>query len=196
VTKSNLVLRDLDLLAPMAADNLASVLVSVTTLDRDLARRMEPRAPTPGRRLETIRALSEARVPTGVLASPMIPGLNDAELERILEAAAGAGARVAGTILLRLPHGVKDLFVEWLETHYPNKAKRVLRLLREAHGGKLYEARWRRRMLGTGEYADLLRRRFDLACRRLCLEQGRGEELDVTRFRAPGRPGDQQRLFS
>jgi len=196
VTKSNLVLRDLDLLAAMAADRLASVLVSVTTLDRELARRMEPRAPTPGRRLETIRTLDDAGVPTGVLASPMIPGLNDAELDRILEAAAVAGASVAGTILLRLPHEVKDLFVAWLETHYPNRAKRVQRLLREAHDGKIYQAEWGRRMQGTGEYADLLRRRFDLACRRLGLDPCREADLDVTRFRVPGRPGKQRRLFS
>jgi DNA repair photolyase len=196
VTKSNLVLRDLDLLAAMAAERLASVLVSVTTLDRELARRMEPRAPTPGRRLETIRTLDDAGVPTGVLVSPMIPGLNDAELDRILEAAAVAGASVTGTILLRLPHEVKDLFVAWLETHYPNRAKRVQRLLREAHDGKIYQAEWGRRMQGTGEYADLLRRRFDLACRRLGLDPCREADLDVTRFRVPGRPGKQRRLFS
>jgi DNA repair photolyase len=196
VTKSTLVIRDLDLLVPMATDNLASVFVSITTLDRELARRMEPRASAPGRRLDTIRALSEAGVPTGVLASPMIPGLNDAELERILEASADAGARIAGTILVRLPHEVKELFVDWLAAHYPSKAKRVQRLLREAHGGKLYQSRWGTRMHGEGEYAGLLKRRFDLACRRLGLGSCPDVELDTEAFRVPGRPGKQQRLFS
>jgi len=196
VTKSDLVLRDLDLLAPLAQERLASVHVSITTLDLDLARRMEPRAPIPPRRLGAIRALAAAGVPVGVLASPMIPGLNDAELDRILEAAAEAGATSAGTILVRLPHEVKDLFVEWIGEHYPTKAERVLRLVREARGGKLYDSQWGERMRGQGEYAELLRKRFEHACRRFGLRtgDGRGADLDVTRFRVPGRP-EQGSLF-
>ncbi len=183
VTKSNLVLRDLDLLAPMAAKRLAHVFLSVTTLDRELARRMEPRAPTPERRLEALRALREAGVPCGVLAAPMIPGLNDAELERILEAAADAGARWAGYVLLRLPNEVKDLFAEWLEAQYPLRAAHVLGLVRATRGGKLNEPAFGSRMRGTGEYAELLRRRFAVTARRLGLD-GRPEPLVTTRFRA------------
>ncbi len=194
VTKSSLVLRDLDLLAPMAKKNLAAVFLSITTLDRVLARTMEPRAAAPRRRLETIRALSEAGIPVGVLASPMIPGLNDAELERILEAAAGAGARSAGYILLRLPHEVKEIFGEWLATHYPLKSEHVLSLLRQAHGGKLYESEFGTRMKGRGPYAELLKRRFDTACRRFGLLK-RDMDLDVTQFRVPPRAGDQPGLF-
>lgn len=186
VTKSDLVLRDLDLLAPMAEDGLASVFVSVTTLDRTLARRMEPRAPTPQRRLEAIRELDAAGVPTGVLASPMIPGLNDTELERILETAADAGGRQAGYVLVRLPHELKDLFTRWLETHYPDRAKRVLHRIRETRGGKLYDSTFGERHRGTGEMAELLNRRFELACRRFGLNE-RDLNLDTSRFRVPGR---------
>jgi len=195
VTKSSLVLRDLDLIAPMAGQNLAAVFLSITTLDRGLARTMEPRAAAPHRRLETIRALSEAGVPVGVLASPMIPGLNDQELERILEAAAAAGARTAGYILLRLPHEVKEIFAEWLETHYPLKAAHVLSLVRQTHGGKLYESEFGTRMKGRGPYAELLERRFATACRRLGLTRRGGSPLDVSHFRLPPRPGDQPGLF-
>jgi len=194
ITKSSLVLRDLDLLAPMAADRLASVFVSITTLDRGLARTMEPRAASPGRRLETLRALKEAGVPAGVLSSPMIPGLNDSELERILEAAAEAGARSAGYVILRLPHELKQLITEWLETHYPLKAKHVLSLLRQMHGGQLYDGEFGKRMKGTGPYAELLRRRFETACRRLGLSRS-PVPLDTSRFEPPRRPGDQLDLF-
>ena len=135
VTKSNLVLRDLDLLAPMAREGRVMVFFSVTTLDRTLARRMEPRAPTPERRLQAMRKLGEAGVPVGVLASPMIPGLNDAELERILESSVAAGATRAGYILLRLPHELKQLFVDWLDAHYPGRATKVLNRLRAMRGG-------------------------------------------------------------
>ena len=190
VTKSNLVLRDLDLLRPMAAQKLAEVFLSITTLDRDLARCMEPRAPTPERRLQALRALGEAGIPTGVLASPMIPGLNDAELDRILEAATAAGATRAAYMLLRLPHEVKGLFIEWIEAHYPSKAAKVLRLVREARGGKLYDAAFATRGHGTGEYAGLLRRRFQLACERLGLNRGEKSGLDCTSFRPPSeQPG-------
>ena len=195
VTKSSLVLRDLDLLGPMAEKNLSAVFLSITTLDPRLARTMEPRAAAPARRIETIRALSDAGVPVGVLASPMIPGLNDQELERILEAAASAGARTAGTILLRLPHEVKEIFAEWLAEHYPLKAEHVLSLVRQTHGGKLYDSEFGTRMKGSGPYAELLRRRFDTACRRLGLAQRGGSPLDVSQFRVPARPGDQPGLF-
>ena len=194
VTKSSLVLRDLDLLEPMARQNLAAVFLSITTLDRGLARTMEPRAAAPHRRLETIKALSDAGVPAGVLASPMIPGLNDKELESILEAAAAAGARTAGYILLRLPHEVKEIFSEWLTTHYPLKAAHVLSLVRQTHGGRLYDSEFGTRMKGDGPYADLLRRRFETASRRLGLLK-RDLDLDVTQFRVPPRAGDQPGLF-
>jgi DNA repair photolyase len=194
VTKSNLVLRDLDILATLAEQGLTAVFLSVTTLDRGLARCMEPRAPTPERRLQAVEALCRAGVPTGVLASPMIPGLNDSELERILGAAAAAGARSANYILVRLPHEVKQLFTEWLETHYPSKAKRVLGRLREMRGGRLNDPRFGNRMRGEGNHAELLQRRFEVTCRRLGLSREQ-PRLDCSRFRPPSRTGDQGRLF-
>lgn len=194
ITKSDLVLRDLDLLEAMARQRCAAVMVSITTLDRTLARRMEPRAAVPGRRLEAVRRLTEAGVPVGVLVAPVIPGLNDAELESILEAAAAAGAVSAGYVLLRLPLEIKDLFREWLETHYALKADRVLALIREMRGGRLYDARFGRRMSGEGVHADLLRRRFEVALRRLSLRH-RTLPLDTALFRVPPRPGDQGSLF-
>jgi DNA repair photolyase len=194
VTKSRLVLRDLDILAPMAEKNLASVFVSITTLDPELARTMEPRASTPERRLETLRGLSEAGVPCGVLASPMIPALNDSEIERILREGAAAGAETAGYVLLRLPLELKDLFKEWLEAHYPAKAKHVLSLIQETREGGLYQAEFGKRMRGTGHYAELLKRRFRAARRRYGLDRER-PPLDTTRFRRPLRSGDQMRLF-
>jgi DNA repair photolyase len=194
VTKSNLVLRDLDVLGPMAARGLAAIYVSITTLDLDLARRMEPRAPTPGRRLEALRGASAAGVPVGVLASPMIPGINDTELEAILEAAAAAGASTAGMILVRLPHEVRRLFEDWLVAHYPDRAKRVLHRLREMRGGRLNDPRFGTRMSGEGVHAELLQRRFDVACRRLRLDLDR-PALDTTRFRPPAAPAAQGRLF-
>jgi len=195
VTKSNMVLRDLDLLAPMARDGLAAVFVSVTTLDRTLARRMEPRAPTPRRRLDALRGLHEAGVPTGVLASPMIPALNDHELERILEAAAEAGTRSASYLMLRLPHELKQLFVDWLEQHYPDRAGKVLGRIRESRGGQLNDPRFGSRMHGEGNYARLLSRRFDVACRRLGFRR-ETIGLDTSQFRVPPQPGDQKRLFA
>jgi DNA repair photolyase len=195
VTKSALVLRDLDLLASMAERRLVRVCLSVTTLDRDLARRMEPRAATPHRRLDAIRQLSEAGVPTAVLASPMIPALNDHEMERILEAAADAGAGAANYILLRLPLEIADLFEEWLRAHVPDRAERILKLIREARGGRLYRAGFGTRMQGEGAYAELLAKRFRLACRRLGLDPRRWDDLDHTRFRPPPRLGDQLGLF-
>ncbi|MFQ5784031.1 MAG: PA0069 family radical SAM protein [Alphaproteobacteria bacterium] len=194
VTKSALVTRDRDILAPMAAQRLVRVYLSLTTLDRDLARRLEPRAPTPARRLAAIAALTGAGIPVGVLVAPVIPALNDSEIERILEAAADAGATSAGYVLLRLPLEVRDLFREWLAVHSPLKAERVMKLLREARGGRDYDAAWNRRMTGTGVYAGMIARRFDLARRRLGLA-GRDWALDTTRFRPPPRRGDQLSLL-
>jgi DNA repair photolyase len=194
ITKSDLVLRDLDLLGPMGRARLAAVMVSVTTLDPALARRMEPRAAAPARRLEAVRRLTDAGVPVGVLAAPMIPALNESELEAIVDAAAAAGAVSAGYVLLRLPHEIKDLFREWLETHYPLKKDRVLAILREMRGGKLYDAAFGARMRGRGAHADLLARRFQVAIRRTGLGH-RSIRLDETAFRVPPRPGSQGTLF-
>ena len=195
VTKSALVLRDLDVLTPMAAERLASVMISITTLDPALAQTMEPRAASPRLRLAAIRALRDAGVPVGVLASPMIPAVNDAELERILAASADAGARWAGTILVRLPHEVKEIFSAWLAEHAPLKAKRVLARLRDLRDGTLDAPEFHTRMTGSGPYADLLARRFEVACRRLGLDTGR-PVLETSLFRLPPRPGDQRSLFA
>ncbi|HYE00468.1 MAG TPA: PA0069 family radical SAM protein [Alphaproteobacteria bacterium] len=194
VTKSATVLRDLDLLAPLARQRLVGVCVSVTTLDRDLARRLEPRAAAPARRLETIRRLSEAGVPVTVLASPMIPGLNDHELESILAASRDAGAVGAAYILLRLPLEIGGLFEEWLRAHAPDRAERVLSLIRQCRDGALYQTGFGRRMTGSGPYADLLRQRFRLARARLGLEP-REYRYDTGLFRPPPRPGDQLSLL-
>jgi DNA repair photolyase len=193
VTKSHLVLRDLDLLEPMAAAGRVAVYISITTLDLDLARRMEPRAPTPKRRLEAMGELSDSGVPTGVLSSPMIPALNDHELEGILEAAATAGARTANYILLRLPGELKQLFSDWLRTHYPDRAEKVLGRLRQMRGGELYESGFGGRMRGRGTHADLLDRRFEVACARLGLKRER-PRLDDSKFQVPP-PSGQGRLF-
>ncbi len=194
VTKAQLVTRDLDILAPMAREGLVKVFVSVTTLEPALARKLEPRASRPALRLETIRRLAQAGVPTGVLAAPMIPALNDGEMDAILEAASEAGAEAAGYILLRLPLEIKDLFIEWLEAHFPDRKAHVLSLLRDMRGGGLYQSAWGKRMRGGGVYADLLARRFELACKRLHLNE-RDRPLDTTRFRRPVMPGDQLALF-
>ena len=194
VTKSTLVLRDRDILAPMAASGLAQVFVSVTTLDRHLARRLEPRAPTPPRRIETIRSLAEAGIPVGVLVAPVIPALTDSEMERILEAARDAGAGSAGYVLLRLPREIKDLFREWLETHAPQKAAHVMSLVREMRAGRDNDPRFGARMRGTGTYARLIAERFRLAAGRLGLDRERAA-LDATRFRPPPRAGDQLSFF-
>ena len=188
VTKSALVVRDLDLIAPAAARHQAEVHLSITTLDPGLASRMEPRAATPARRLETLRALAAAGVPCGVMAAPMIPGLNDHELERILEAARDAGATSAGWVLLRLPHELKGLFESWLELHEPKQAGKVLSRIRETRAGGLYDARFGARQRGEGVYAEMLARRFDVAAGRLGLDR-RHEPLDVSRFRKPGPKG-------
>jgi DNA repair photolyase len=195
VTKSAAIQRDIDILAEMAKDRLASVTVSVTTLDRSLARRMEPRASTPERRLETIAVLATGGVPTGVLSAPMIPALNDSEMEAILARAREAGATSAGYTLLRLPLELKALFKEWLEENFPNKAAHVLSLVAQSHGGRLYDSTWSKRMTGTGPYADMLRLRFERACRRLGFNQRTTQSLDTTLFRRPLQKGDQLALF-
>ncbi|MGC2203433.1 MAG: PA0069 family radical SAM protein [Stellaceae bacterium] len=195
VSKSALIQRDLDILAEMAKHSLASVTISVTTLDRILARRMEPRAPTPERRLETIAALAAAGVPAGVLSAPMIPALNDGEMEHILERARAAGATSAGYTLLRLPLELRSLFKEWLEQHFPAKAAHVLSLVAQTHGGRLYDSTWSKRMTGTGPYAEMLRLRFERACRKLGFNQRSIQPLDTTLFRRPPQKGDQLALF-
>src|SRR5882762_2522349 len=195
VSKGALVQRDIDILADMAREKLAVVTISVTTLDRDLARHMEPRAATPERRLETIAALAKAGIPTGVLSAPMIPALNDREMEAILARAREAGASAAGYTLLRLPLELKALFREWLEIHEPQKSAHVLSLVAQCHGGKLYDSAWSKRMTGAGPYADLLSARFDRACRRLGFAPRSTRALDTTLFRPPPQKGDQLALF-
>ncbi len=184
ITKSDAVLRDRDILGDLAADGLMHVCVSVTTLDPVLARRMEPRATAPHRRLAAIRGLAEAGVPVTVLASPMIPGLNDHELEAILDEAARAGATAASTLLIRLPGELKALFSEWLETHYPNKAQKVLNLIRACHDGALYRSEFGTRMRGSGPFAALLAQRFTRARRRLRLGRA-GPALRSDLFQVP-----------
>jgi len=191
VTKSALVERDLDLIAPMAAKNMARVYVSITTLDKTLARLLEPRAAAPHRRLQAIRALSDAGVPVGVLAAPVIPQLTDSDLEGILEAAAAHGAQHAGWIMLRLPLEVAPLFRDWLDAHYPLRADHVMSVLRQLRGGRDYDARFGERMRGTGPFAELIEKRFALACRRLGLNRDR-TPLDASRFRPPVPPGPRQ----
>ena len=195
VTKSALVARDIDVLAPMAAEGLAKVAISITTLDRKLARIMEPRAATPPKRLETLRALSEAGIPTTVMTAPIIPALNDEEMEVILAAASEAGATEAGYTLLRLPLEIKDLFREWLEAQVPDRAKHVMSLVRSMRGGKDYDATWGVRMKGTGPYANLIAQRFSIATRRLGLNKSRSK-LDASKFQRPPQTGDQLALFA
>ena len=193
-TKSALVLRDLDLLGQMARERLASVAVSVTSLDPELKRRMEPQAASPAARLRALAALSAAGVPTGVLVAPVIPALNDHEIEAILEAAAGAGVRWAGYVLLRLPYEIKHLFTEWLTEHYPQRAEHVLSLIRAMRDGQLNDAHFGSRMRGTGPYALLLKQRFHLAARRLNLDSAARDTLNTGLFRPPAPPGSQLRL--
>jgi DNA repair photolyase len=191
VTKGAGVLRDIDILQRLAARNLVHVCLSVTTLDMKLARVMEPRAASPLKRLGAITELARAGIPVGVLAAPMIPGLNDAEMERILEASARAGATRAGYVLLRLPLEIKAMFEAWLAEHHPERAARVLALVRETRGGQLYDARFGARQAGTGPYAELLAQRFKLALRRFGLDgrgtrTGFGAALDCGQFKVPG----------
>ena len=194
ITKSALVVRDLDLLAPAAAEGLVRVAVSVTTLDRKLARSMEPRAATPEKRIDAIRRLTEAGVPVTVMFAPSIPGLNDHEMEAVLERAAQAGASGAGYVALRLPREIKDLFREWLETDHPDRARRVMSLVRQMRGGKDYDADWSSRMKGAGPVADLMNTRFHAAKKRYGLNQP-WAPLDAGKFRVPPKAGDQIDLF-
>ena len=183
VTKSALVLRDIDILAPMAQRNLVRVCLSVTTLDNALARRMEPRAAAPMRRIQAIEALTRAGIPAGVMAAPMIPGLNDAEMERILELSAQAGARTGGYILLRLPHELKQMFEDWLSAHFPDRAARVLELIRQTRAGALSDSKFGQRFTGTGVYAELLASRFTRAARQWGMDKA--EPLDTSAFAVP-----------
>jgi DNA repair photolyase len=193
VTKSALVERDLDLLTRLADDNLVHVTVSVTTLDRTLARSLEPRAAAPQRRLQTIRALSRAGIPVAVLVAPVVPALNDAEIETILRAVREAGAGSAGYVMLRLPHEVKGLFRDWLQQHQPLKAERIMRRVREMRGGRDNDSRFGHRMRGDGAYAELIAQRFRIALARLGFAEL--PEYDLTRFRAPRAASAQLDLF-
>ncbi len=195
VTKSALVVRDLDLLQELAQLNLVRVWVSVTTCERMLARRMEPRASTPVKRLEAIAELASAGVETGVMFAPVIPGLNDHELENVLEMAAEAGATSADYGLVRLPHEVASLFKEWLEAHYPDRASRVMGLIRSCRNGDESDSRWGVRMRGTGVFADLIANRFSLARTRLGLDRPVGN-LDTSKFRHPSVQSEQLDLFA
>ncbi len=194
VTKGALIERDVDFLAPMAARGLARVGISLTTLDGDLSRRMEPRAPSPQRRLQIIRTLTGAGIPVRVMTSPVIPGLTDHELEALLEAGREAGADAASWIMLRLPREVSGLWQEWLAEHQPGRAEKVMARLREMHGGKAYDPRWGHRMRGEGVFADLIAKRFNAAVDRLGLAV-RTPDLRCDLFARPPQPGDQLSLF-
>jgi DNA repair photolyase len=191
VTKSAMVLRDLDLLVPLARRRLVRVYLSVTTLDDGLKRRMEPRAASPRARLAAVRTLSQAGVPVGVMFAPVIPAINDQELEAVVEAAAEAGAGSMGYILLRLPREVRDLFYEWVETHFPDRARRVRNRIREMRDGRDSDPEFGSRMRGSGPWADLLKARFAAACRRAGLPREEEKPLDTTAFRPP-RPNSGQ----
>jgi DNA repair photolyase len=194
VTKSATVVRDIDILSRMAQRGLVKVALSVTTLDRELARRLEPRAATPARRLDAIRALTAANIPAQVMVAPVIPGLNDHEIEAILQAAADAGAGQAGYVLLRLPLELKQVFREWLQSEYPDRAAKVIKLLRSMHGGQDYVATFGLRQRGQGPYAALIGDRFRLMSRRLGLNTTR-ITLRTDLFQAPVAVGQQMRLF-
>jgi DNA repair photolyase len=187
VTKNHLVTRDADLLASLAARDAARVFLSITTLDADLARTLEPRTSSPERRLDAIAALAAAGVGTGVLIAPVIPGLTDHEIPRIVEAAARAGARRAGYVMLRLPHGVKAVFAEWLDVHHAGRRDKVLARVRALRGGKLYDARYGERLTGTGAFADQTREMFRVACRRHGMNEGHAP-LSTAAFRRPAGP--------
>jgi len=194
VTKSNLVLRDLDILARMAERNLVKVALSVTTLDAKLARVMEPRAATPARRLEALRQLTAAGVPTSAMVAPVIPAINDSEIERILEAVAAAGVRHAGYVLLRLPLEVRDLFREWLIENFPDRYRHVFKLIRDTRGGKDYDSTWGKRMTGAGPVAWMIGRRFEVACERLGFNKSRAATT-TEHFPPPRSPAKQLDLF-
>jgi DNA repair photolyase len=199
VTKSALIERDLDLLAPMAQKNLVKVFVSIGTLDRGLARKLEPRAASPQRRLDVLKNLAKEKVPCGVMVAALVPALNDKTMEQVLEAAAAAGAAEAAFVILRLPNELKTLFKEWLAEHFPQRAEHVMSIVRQMRGGRENDPNFGTRMSGTGNYAELMQKRFDIACRRFGLNcrDGAGREtpdLDCTRFRPPS-PEGQLKLF-
>ena len=194
VTKGTLIERDIDILGPMAERGLVRVGISVTTLDPSVSRKMEPRVPAPARRLRSIERLSAAGIPVRVMISPVVPGLTDHEIEPILERAAGAGAVAASSIVLRLPREVADLFREWVEEAYPDRARRIMGRVRELHGGREYDPEFGTRMRGQGEWAQLFRQRFTIACRRHGLDRTLAP-LRTDLFRVPPRPGDQLSLF-
>lgn len=194
VTKSALVLRDIDLLASLAKRGLAKVFLSITSLDRRLARRMEPRASTPERRIEAVQRLSEAGIPTGIMVAPVIPAVNDGEIEAILERCANAGAITAAYVLLRLPLEISGLFQEWLAEEFPDKAKRVMSLMRGTRGGKDYVSAWGERQTGTGPYAELIAQRFRIATLRLGLNKPRAA-LRCDLFKPPSPRSGQLDLF-
>jgi DNA repair photolyase len=206
VTKSALVERDIDLIAAMAAKNMARVAVSITTLDKELARKLEPRAAAPHRRLQTLRTLSQAGIPVGVMTAPIIPQLNDCDLEAILEAAAAHGATSAGWVMLRLPLEVAPLFRDWLDTHYPLRAAHVMSIVQQMRGGRDYQSTFGTRMRGVGEFANLIEKRFELACRRFGLNRDRADPdrshvrrhdgLDTSRFHPPRANVAQLDLFA
>ncbi len=189
VTKSALVERDLDILGPMAQKNLVKVFVSVGTLDRELARKLEPRAASPQRRLDVLKTLSGAGVPCGVMVAALIPALNDKTMEHVLEAAAAAGAAEAAFVIQRLPNELKALFKEWLAEHYPQRADHVMSIVRQMRGGRENDPNFGTRMSGTGNYAELMQKRFDIACRRYGLNAQTRVDLDCSRFRPPSLPG-------
>ena len=196
ITKNAMVERDLDLLAAMAEKRLVQVFLSVTSLDNMLSAKMEPRASAPHRRIAAIRRLHEAGVPVGVFVAPIIPMINDRDLEAVLEAARDAGASSASYTIVRLPHELKDLFREWLSVHYPERAAHVMSLVQQMRGGRDYVADFRTRMRGEGVFAELIRRRFKVAAQRLgYLGRNEDVDLDTTRFRAPRRPSPQGELF-
>jgi DNA repair photolyase len=199
VTKSALIERDIDLLAPMAKKNLVKAFISVTTLDHKLARTLEPRAASPSRRIDAIRALASAGIPAGVMVAPLIPALTDKTLEAVLEAGAGAGATMAGWILLRLPNEVRPLFKEWLAAHQPQRADHVISIIKQSRGGRENDPNFGSRMTGSGNFVDLIGKRFVLACRRLGLNSSKDHmaprrDLDCTLFRPP-QAGGQLGLF-
>jgi DNA repair photolyase len=195
ITKGTGILRDLDILEEMARERLCTVGISVTTLDRDLKRIMEPRTPSPEARLRCMAELSSAGVPVSLLLGPVIPAINDAEIESILEAVADAGASGAAYILLRLPLEIRELFQEWLQEHFPMRAEHVTSLLRQSRGGRDYDTRFGHRMRGTGHFADLIDRRFKLACKKLGLTEREQPGTDSSQFRLPPATGDQFSLF-
>ena len=202
VTKSALIERDLDLLKNLVSKNLAKVFVSIGTLDRELARNLEPRAASPQRRLDVLKSLSKNQIPCGVMVAALIPALNDKTMEHVLESAAQAGATEAAYVILRLPNELKGLFKDWLAVHYPERAEHVISIVRQMRDGRENDSRFGKRMSGTGMFAELIAKRFELACRRLGLnEEGGGHgagrrpaELDCSRFRPPS-PAGQLQLF-